>query len=388
MSTALGDAGRERAIASIANQMRTLLASDVLYAQVVEPEIDGVSPTRGSKAPTSPTASSSPTATRVARRRAPIDDVAGPGQRRLGRRPRQGSTAPACSRPASTAVDPHRRHPGRRSRQRAPGVDVQVQNQGESEESGVTVRVRWTAARPRPRRSARSRRVRPQTATMPLPPTPSGQVTLDVEVDAGPRRGDHRQQRGLLHGHLRLMHEQAGRADDTRPGIVALAPRAVARRLARPRCAASCSAGDCARLRERSSVRARRGADSATWSRTRATSTAGSPTLARGGRGGGRAGSRRATPSCRAARRRGQPGRGGPLRRDGRDDRAPVELGRAARLPTAPASSSPRSCTATRRASTPSRSSTGAPSSTSRPRSRRRMQRRAAGRGRPRAGPE
>ena len=38
----------------------------------------------------------------------------------------------------------------------------------------------------------------------------------------------------------------------------------------------------------------------------------------------------------------------------------PVELGRAARLRTAPASSSPRSCTATRPASTPSRSSTGA----------------------------
>ena len=42
MSTALGDAGRERAMASIANQMRTLLASDVLYAQVVAPQINGV----------------------------------------------------------------------------------------------------------------------------------------------------------------------------------------------------------------------------------------------------------------------------------------------------------------------------------------------------------
>ena len=42
MSTALGDAGRERAVASIADQMRTLLASDVLYSQVAEPEINGV----------------------------------------------------------------------------------------------------------------------------------------------------------------------------------------------------------------------------------------------------------------------------------------------------------------------------------------------------------
>ena len=42
MSTALGDAGAAKATAVIASQMQKLLASDVLYAPIVRPEIDGV----------------------------------------------------------------------------------------------------------------------------------------------------------------------------------------------------------------------------------------------------------------------------------------------------------------------------------------------------------
>ena len=42
VSTALGDVGSEKATAAIANQMEKLLASDVLYAAVVRPEIDAV----------------------------------------------------------------------------------------------------------------------------------------------------------------------------------------------------------------------------------------------------------------------------------------------------------------------------------------------------------
>ena len=42
MSTALGDVGAEKATAAIAKQMRTLLASDVIYAAVARPEINGV----------------------------------------------------------------------------------------------------------------------------------------------------------------------------------------------------------------------------------------------------------------------------------------------------------------------------------------------------------
>ena len=47
MSTALGNVGSEKAIAAIANQMQKLLASDVLYAAVVRPEIDGVLASNG-----------------------------------------------------------------------------------------------------------------------------------------------------------------------------------------------------------------------------------------------------------------------------------------------------------------------------------------------------
>ncbi len=42
MSTALGDAGAEKAMAGIAKQMQKLLASDVVYEQVVRPEVDDV----------------------------------------------------------------------------------------------------------------------------------------------------------------------------------------------------------------------------------------------------------------------------------------------------------------------------------------------------------
>ncbi|MGN6557541.1 MAG: hypothetical protein ACTHLH_05970, partial [Solirubrobacterales bacterium] len=42
MSTALGEAGSEKAIAGIARQMQKLLASDVVYETVVRPEVDSV----------------------------------------------------------------------------------------------------------------------------------------------------------------------------------------------------------------------------------------------------------------------------------------------------------------------------------------------------------
>jgi hypothetical protein len=42
MSTALGDAGAEKAMAGIAKQMQKLLASDIVYETVVRPEVDGV----------------------------------------------------------------------------------------------------------------------------------------------------------------------------------------------------------------------------------------------------------------------------------------------------------------------------------------------------------
>ena len=47
MSTALGEAGAEKAMAGIAKQMQKLLASDVIYEQVVRPEVDGVLASNG-----------------------------------------------------------------------------------------------------------------------------------------------------------------------------------------------------------------------------------------------------------------------------------------------------------------------------------------------------
>jgi hypothetical protein len=44
---ALGDAGAEKAMAAIAKQMQKLLAADVIYEQVVRPEVDGVLAKKG-----------------------------------------------------------------------------------------------------------------------------------------------------------------------------------------------------------------------------------------------------------------------------------------------------------------------------------------------------
>ena len=77
MSTALGDAGSTKATAAIAKQMQTLLASDVVYEEVVRPEINGVLASqrdlrlrRARRAPSSPIPSGwkkAPSPTRSAR---------------------------------------------------------------------------------------------------------------------------------------------------------------------------------------------------------------------------------------------------------------------------------------------------------------------------------
>ncbi len=54
MSTALGDAGSAKAIAGIANQMRKLLASDVLYETIVRPETNSVLAANGLEADSIP----------------------------------------------------------------------------------------------------------------------------------------------------------------------------------------------------------------------------------------------------------------------------------------------------------------------------------------------
>jgi len=185
MSTALGDAGRERAIGSIANQMETLLASDVLYAKAVAPEINGVLADQGIEGSDVPDSLFIPEGDTKWLDSSTIDDSLS-----------QVSGASAAATPglhgtgllatSISGVTLTEGTPATVTTSGPPAVDVQVQNQGDSEESGVTVGVSVDGGAATTEEISSIAPGETQTATVQLPSTPKGQVTLDVEVDAVP----------------------------------------------------------------------------------------------------------------------------------------------------------------------------------------------------------
>jgi hypothetical protein len=185
MSTALGDAGRERAVASIANQMQLLLASDVLYSQVTAPEINGVLADQGIEGSNVPDSLFIPDGDTKWLETSTIDDSLG-----------QVSGASAAATPglhgtgllatSIAGVTLTEGTPATVTTSGPPAVDVQVQNQGDSEESGVTVGVSVDGDAATTEEISSIAPGETQTATVQLPSTPTGQVTLDVEVDAVP----------------------------------------------------------------------------------------------------------------------------------------------------------------------------------------------------------
>jgi hypothetical protein len=185
MSTALGDAGRERAIGSIANQMETLLASDVLYAKAVAPEINGVLADQGIDGSDVPDSLFIPEGDTKWLDAGTIDDSLS-----------QVSGASAAATPglhgtgllatSINGVTLTEGTPATVTTSGPPAVDVQVQNQGDSEESGVTVGVSVDGGAATTEEISSIAAGETQTATVQLPSTPKGQVTLDVEVDAVP----------------------------------------------------------------------------------------------------------------------------------------------------------------------------------------------------------
>jgi len=183
MSTALGDAGAERATEVIANQMRTLMGSDVLYAEVVRPEIDGVLADNGIEGNDVPRSVFVPDETQWLDADAigsALGSVSGataaetPGVHGLGLVGTSvDGVALSAGVPSTVSVDG------------TPEVEVQVQNQGESTENGVTVSVSVDGEALEQDISS----IGPgetQSVTIPLTPAPRGQVTLDVNVQPVP----------------------------------------------------------------------------------------------------------------------------------------------------------------------------------------------------------
>jgi hypothetical protein len=180
MSTALGDAGAEKAMAGIAKQMQKLLASDVIYEQVVRPEVDSVLAANGISD------SDLPESTFLADEKwleeSTVSDAlsavsggtttSASGLHGTGLTSVSVNTTELIEGAPTTIVG-------------AEGVEVEVsvQNQGESTENGVNVAVTYEG-----------NTVKGEidelpageigTAVIPLTPTPSGEVTLEIEVEA------------------------------------------------------------------------------------------------------------------------------------------------------------------------------------------------------------
>jgi hypothetical protein len=184
MSTALGDVGSSQATVAIANQMSKLLASDVLYATVVRPEIDGVLANNGIDGSDVPKSVFLPEGTKwldPAAVSAALGSVSGssgtatPGVHGLGL---IGASVNGTELSAESTTSV--------SAEGTPEVEVQVQNQGESTENGVTVSIEVNGGSAVQQDINSIGAGETESVTIPLTPAPKGETTLNIEVATVP----------------------------------------------------------------------------------------------------------------------------------------------------------------------------------------------------------
>lgn len=183
MSTALGDVGSEKAIASITKQMSVLAASDVVYASVVRPEINGVLADNGITGDDVPKSVFVPDGTTWLDESAiseALGSISGatsaetPGVHGLGLLGTSVNGTELTPEGTTTVVA-----------EETPEVEVEVQNQGESTENGVTVSVTVDGETLQQDISSIEAGAT-ETVTIPLTPTPKGEVTLEVVAEPVP----------------------------------------------------------------------------------------------------------------------------------------------------------------------------------------------------------
>jgi hypothetical protein len=184
ISTALGDVGSQKATAAIAEQMEKLMASDVVYQNIVRHEIDRVLEDNGIEGDNVPESVFLPEGTKWLEEStvtAALSGVSGatgaatPGVHGLGL---LGTAINGTElvQDSTTAV----------SAEETPEVEVEVQNQGESTENGVTVSVSVTGSGTVDQTISSVGAGEAQTVAIPLVPAPPGKATLEVEVHSVP----------------------------------------------------------------------------------------------------------------------------------------------------------------------------------------------------------
>jgi hypothetical protein len=183
MSTALGDAGAEKATEAIARQMRKLVAADVLYETVVRPEINGVLDEHdlGDEVPRSvfvPDENRWLDEGEVSSALGSVSGASGaatPGVHGLG-----------LISTAVNGIELSPEVPATVSAAETPEVEVEVQNQGESTENGVTVTVTVTGGASVQQDISEIAAGETATAAIPLTPAPKGEAMLEVVAEPVP----------------------------------------------------------------------------------------------------------------------------------------------------------------------------------------------------------
>jgi hypothetical protein len=184
MGTALGAAGSAQATAAIARQMRKLLASDVLYETVAQPEIDRVLAANEIEGSDVPNSNFLPDGTKwldestVASALGAISNSSGaatPGIHGLGL---AGVSANGTELTPETTTSV--------SAEGTAEVEVQVENQGSSAENGISVSVSVNGGHTLEGTISTIGVGETETVTIPLTPTPKGEVTLEVKVATVP----------------------------------------------------------------------------------------------------------------------------------------------------------------------------------------------------------
>jgi hypothetical protein len=182
MSTALGDAGAQKAMGAITRQMQKLFASDVVYETVVRPEIDAVLSSNGISGHDVPESSFLPDEkwleeSTVSQALGAISGNSGGATSGI-----HGLGLAGVSVNGSELVEG-----GTTTIAAAEGVEVEVtvQNQGESTENGVNVSVTFEGTTLQGE-IAEIGAGEEETVTIPLTPTPKGEVPLEVEAEPVP----------------------------------------------------------------------------------------------------------------------------------------------------------------------------------------------------------
>ncbi len=182
MSTALAEAGAEKAMGAIAKQMQKLLASDVVYEQVVRPEVDGVLADNGISDSDLPEGAFLPDEKWL------DEDTVSEALSAVSGGTSADVNGVHGTELASVLVNETELIEGAPTTiagEEGVEVEVGVTNQGESTESGVTVAVTYEG-------NTVTGEIdelpvgETGTAVIPLTPAPSGEVTLEVEVEAVP----------------------------------------------------------------------------------------------------------------------------------------------------------------------------------------------------------